>query len=144
MSVVPVFIFPFLNWVFPGKPPSTWIDYHRPVNQFRDDLRYHFVLVKEPCVLPCVSMFTTCCTFPSVCRSVCLVFSFSVLSASLCPPSLPTVFPFLSPSLPPSLSFSAVCLPPCVSLCLVLLSEVWSRESYYESLWKVEVTSLLC
>lgn len=82
--------------------------------------------------------------------SFCLVFSVFVLSASLCPfsPSLSVYFShfyFLSLSpYYPTLPFFAFCLPLHVSLSLVLLSEVWSRESYYERLWKVEVTTLPC
>lgn len=66
----------------------------------------------------------------------------------LSPPSLSVYFShfsFLSLSpYYPTLPFFAFCLPLHVSLSLVLLSEVWSRESYYERLWKVEVTTLPC
>lgn len=74
---------------------------------------------------------------------LCLVFSFFVLSASLCP-SLPTFFLSLSssPVNPSCLSLPSVRLRPLVVPMSVLLSEVWSRESYCERLWKVEVTVL--
>lgn len=110
LSVVVVFIFLFLNWVFPEKPPATTVNLKR----------YNFVLVEEPCVRPCVSMFTTCCVshsdFLSSCLSrpqfLCLV----CFSLSFLPPCLLFFFFFLS--LSSSLSVFAVCFPPCVSLCM--------------------------
>lgn len=131
-----------MDWL-PRGCESVWGRFKLP--------RYHFIL-KEPCVLTCLSVFTTCCMFPSRSVSlrvfqapVCLVLSFFVLSASLCPSSLPSYCFSFSLSLSPSFPVFFCCLFP--SLCVfvsVLLSEVWSRESYYERLWKVEVTTLLC
>lgn len=115
-------------------------------------IRYNFVLVQEPCVLPCVNMFTNIlyifdCGSDPVSESLKLRFVSSSVSLS-CLLLIPFLLFFFFLSLSPSVSSLPVflcCLFP--SLCVfmsVLLSEVWSRESYYERLWKVEVTTLLC